>query len=147
MSLTILCVSLETDREGYGNPLQYSCWKIPRTEEPDRLQSLGSQRVGYDLVTSLSLPWDRTRTLLLLPLPLLPSLISNCLDLPVETLARSWRLKAIPYKHETGDKERLSCPGFPRVLPGFNNRHHEWNSSQYFEIQGFVVCVNWSPCL
>ena len=23
-------------------------WKIPRTEEPGRLQSMGSQRVGYD---------------------------------------------------------------------------------------------------
>ena len=23
-------------------------WKIPWTEEPDRLQSLGSQRVGHD---------------------------------------------------------------------------------------------------
>ena len=23
-------------------------WKIPLTEEPDRLQSMGSQRVGYD---------------------------------------------------------------------------------------------------
>ena len=23
-------------------------WKIPRMEEPDRLQSLGSQRVGHD---------------------------------------------------------------------------------------------------
>ena len=23
-------------------------WKIPRTEEPDRLQSMGSQRVGPD---------------------------------------------------------------------------------------------------
>ena len=23
-------------------------WKIPRTEEPGRLQSIGSQRVGYD---------------------------------------------------------------------------------------------------
>ena len=30
-------------------------WKIPWTEEPDRLQSKGSQRVGHDLVTSLSL--------------------------------------------------------------------------------------------
>ena len=28
-------------------------WKIPRTEEPGRLQSLGSQRVGYDWATSL----------------------------------------------------------------------------------------------
>ena len=23
-------------------------WKIPRTEEPSRLQSMGSQRVGHD---------------------------------------------------------------------------------------------------
>ena len=23
-------------------------WKIPRTEEPDRLQSMGLQRVGHD---------------------------------------------------------------------------------------------------
>ena len=30
-------------------------WKIPLTEERDRLQSMGSQRVGHDLVTSLSL--------------------------------------------------------------------------------------------
>ena len=26
-------------------------WKIPRTEEPDGLQSMGSQRVGHDLAT------------------------------------------------------------------------------------------------
>ena len=31
--------------EGNGNPLQHS-WKIPWTEEPGGLQSLGSQRVG-----------------------------------------------------------------------------------------------------
>ena len=30
-------------------------WKIPWTEEPGRLQSMGSQRVGHDWVTSLSL--------------------------------------------------------------------------------------------
>ena len=29
-------------------------WKIPWTEEPDWLQSMGSQRVGHDWVTSLS---------------------------------------------------------------------------------------------
>ena len=28
-------------------------WKIPWTEEPDRLQSMGSQRVGHDWATSL----------------------------------------------------------------------------------------------
>ena len=30
-------------------------WKIPWTEEPGRLQSMGSQRVGHNWVTSLSL--------------------------------------------------------------------------------------------
>ena len=33
-------------------------WRIPRTEEPGRLQSMGSQRVGHDWVTSLSLSGD-----------------------------------------------------------------------------------------
>ena len=33
---------------GYGNPLQYSFWKIPRTEEPGGIQSIGLQRIGHD---------------------------------------------------------------------------------------------------
>ena len=37
-------------QEGNGNPLQ-SSWTIPWTEEPGRLHSKGSQRVGHDLVT------------------------------------------------------------------------------------------------
>ena len=28
---------------GHGNPLQYSCLENPMTEEPGRLQSMGSQ--------------------------------------------------------------------------------------------------------
>ena len=31
-------------------------WKMPWTEEPSRLQSIGSQRVGHDLAISLSFP-------------------------------------------------------------------------------------------
>ena len=38
-------------------------WKIPWTEEPGGLQSMGSLRVGHDWATSLSLftfmPWRR----------------------------------------------------------------------------------------
>ena len=30
-------------------------WKIPRMEEPGRLQSMGSLRVGHDWATSISL--------------------------------------------------------------------------------------------
>ena len=35
-------------REGNGNPLQYSCLKIPWTAEPGRLLSMGSHRVRHD---------------------------------------------------------------------------------------------------
>ena len=33
--------------EGNGNPLQYSCWKIPWTGEPAKPQSTRLQRVGH----------------------------------------------------------------------------------------------------
>ena len=41
---------------GWGDPVEKEvathsstlAWKIPWTEEPDRLQSLGSQRIGHD---------------------------------------------------------------------------------------------------
>ena len=33
-------------------------WKIPRTEEPVGLQSMGSQRVGHDWVASLVQHWE-----------------------------------------------------------------------------------------
>ena len=36
-------------REGNGYPLPYSCWRIPWTEEPGELQSMGSQRVRHEL--------------------------------------------------------------------------------------------------
>ena len=42
-------------REGTGSPLSTPAWKIPWTEEPGRLQSMGSLRVGHDWAASLSL--------------------------------------------------------------------------------------------
>ena len=41
--------------EGNGTPLQYCCPELPWMEEPGRLQSMGSLRVGHDWATSLSL--------------------------------------------------------------------------------------------
>jgi len=37
--------------EENGNPFQYSCLGNAMAVEPGRLQSMGSQRVGHDLVT------------------------------------------------------------------------------------------------
>ena len=39
--------------KGKGYPLQYSCWRIPQTEEPGgALQSMGSQSIRHDWETS-----------------------------------------------------------------------------------------------
>ena len=40
--------------KGMANPFQYSCLEIPWTEEPGRLQSMGSQRFRHDLSTDNS---------------------------------------------------------------------------------------------
>ena len=37
--------------EGNGYPLQYSCWRIPWTEEPGGLQSMGLQTVKHNWAT------------------------------------------------------------------------------------------------
>ena len=50
---------------GWADPLEEEmaihsstmAWKIPWTEEPGRLQSMGLQRVGHDWATSLSLSY------------------------------------------------------------------------------------------
>ena len=51
----VLSKDVERDGEDNGTPLQYSCLENSWTEEPGRLQSIGSLRVGNDWVTSLSL--------------------------------------------------------------------------------------------
>ena len=48
-------VSGRSPGEGNGKPLQYSCLKNPLDEEPSRIQPMGSQKVGHDWWTSLSL--------------------------------------------------------------------------------------------
>ena len=41
-------VAKSRTREGNGTPLQYSCLENPWTEEPGRLQSMGSLGVRHD---------------------------------------------------------------------------------------------------
>ena len=44
--------------EGMATHSSILAWSIPRTEEPGGLQSMGSQRIGHDWVTSISLAAD-----------------------------------------------------------------------------------------
>ena len=54
-SLVVIAKTSFIIGEGNGTPLQYLCLENPWTEEPGKLQSLGSKRVGCDWATSLSL--------------------------------------------------------------------------------------------
>ena len=62
--------SLSCTGEGNDNPLQYSCQENPGTEEPGRLPSLGSHRVGHywSNLAAAAFPfsngsfWHRNRT-------------------------------------------------------------------------------------
>ena len=52
--LSVLHVVVDGCGEGNGTHSNTPAWKIPWTEEPGGLQSMGSQRVGHDWATSLS---------------------------------------------------------------------------------------------
>jgi len=46
--MSLIPGSGRSPEEGNGHLLQYLAWKIPWTEEPGRLPSMGSQRVTHD---------------------------------------------------------------------------------------------------
>ena len=48
-------VYILTLEKAMSTPVLFLAWKIPWTEEPGRLQSMGLRRVGHDWATSLSL--------------------------------------------------------------------------------------------
>ena len=73
---------------GWEDPLEKAhsstlAWKIPWTEEPGRLQSMGSQRVGHDWATSLLLLHFYS--------------LEHTLDLEVKVMSilQSWHLWAV----------------------------------------------------
>ena len=49
-----MCTTISLQRRQW-HPLQYSCLENPMDEDPGRLQSMRSLRVGHDWATSLSL--------------------------------------------------------------------------------------------
>ena len=59
-------------------------WKIPWTEEPGRLQSMGSQRVGHDWAASLSLHFG----LSLLAVCWLLNVVASLVAMPMSRVRR-----------------------------------------------------------
>ena len=54
-SVFYLCICTLLREKAMATHSSILAWKIPWTEEPGRLQSMGSLRVGHDWATSLSL--------------------------------------------------------------------------------------------
>ena len=53
--LSILCIVVHISEKAMAPHSSTLAWKLPWTEEPGRLQSMGSWRVGHDWTTSISL--------------------------------------------------------------------------------------------
>ena len=49
----LIPVSGRSPEEGSSNSFQHSCLGNPKEEEPGGLQSMGSQRVGHNLLTKI----------------------------------------------------------------------------------------------
>ena len=86
---------LEKEMATYSSTL---AWRIPWTEEPGGLQSVGSQRVRHDWVTSLSLWWSLayrniSAFILIWSMPTPPSLITFSTILFPNQSLRYWGLE------------------------------------------------------
>ena len=55
VSFTQIIMSAQRKWKGMATHCSILAWRIPRTEEPGRLQSMGSQRVGHDWATNTHL--------------------------------------------------------------------------------------------
>ena len=106
-------------------------WKIPWTEEPGRLQSMGSQRVRHDWATSLTLPGKSQGVSSLPPLrdpPFEKILISLFVWLHW-VLVMAWRIPVDAHR-------LLSCCGAPAQLP-----HSMWGLSSSTRDWTSILCI------
>ena len=89
--------SREETGEGNGTHSSTLAWKIPWTEEPGRLQSMGSRRVGHDWATSLPLfafmHWRRKRQ----------PIQCSCLETPRDRGAWWAALYGVAQSHDWSD--------------------------------------------
>ena len=120
-------------------------WKIPRTEEPGRLKSMGSLRVGHDWATSLWLftfmHWRRTWQ----PTPVfLPgesqawgSLVGCCLWGGTESDTTEVTQQQ-QQQHREGSRNPLDDKNRRRAVPSWKNSWYYWGHIPSYAI--FLFC-------
>ena len=107
-------------------------WKIPWTEEPGGLQSMGLQRVGHDWsdLAAVAVLWKKRR--LCSKLPPVSSVAQSCLTLcnPTDCSTPGLPVHQLPeptqtHVHCIGDAIQPSHPLSSSSLPAFNLAQHQ----------------------
>ena len=123
----IYCLVLFMTEKAMAPHSSTLAWQIPWMEEPGRLQSMGSQRVGHDWVTSLSLftfmHWRRKCQ----PTPVfLPGESQGRVSL---VGCRLWGRTELDMKvlcRVPGTISSCSCPGTISLCFLMSHKHHFW---------------------
>ena len=105
-------------------------WKIPWTEEPDRLQSMGLQRVGHDWVTSLHFTQHTWASLMAPMVKRLPAMLETWVqflgredplekEMAIHSSTRAWK---IPWTEEPDKIQSMGSQSQTR-LSDFTSLH------------------------
>ena len=92
---------------GNGNTFHLA-WRIPWTEEPGRLQAMGSQRVGQDRVTEHTHKWYQETVYQIV------SYNEDCSDLPISAVSGYLTRKSFD-SHLNTDGMKLSLRGYSLI--------------------------------
>ena len=122
-------------------------WRIPWTEEPGRLQSTGSQRVGHDWATSLSPS--------LFPMSIKKKTMAGVLGLASDKLLKTkwhviwvWEFK---YIHISGFSFVLSVFGWFFLwyfdFKFFNHKHFFVFNYISYSLKKILICYFWLRCV
>ena len=115
-------------------------WKIPWTEEPGGLQTMGSRRVGHNWATSLSLfpfmHWRRKWQLIPVFLPGdsqgRGSLVGHRLWGWLHRVGDDWSdLTVAAYTNGSDGKESAHKAGYPSSVPGLGRSPGEEHGNQF----------------
>ena len=105
-------------------------WRIPRTEEPGRLQSMGSQRVGHDLTTKQQ---HRSRVV---------EFLSQERCQVIKPRSHSWYMA--PKQKQPSETQKSTCnEGDLGSIPGLGRSPGEGNGYplQYSGLENSIDCI------
>ena len=134
--------------EGMATHSSTLAWRIPWTEEPSRLQSMRSQRVGHDWATSLSLSRRPTRSSRTYNTKDVLSITGNWnTKIESQEISRVTGKSGLGVQNETGQKLTEFCQENMLVIAIILSQQHKrwlytWTSpdGQYQTLIDYALC-------